>query len=884
MNEALGDYFVPSEAVFGSGTSFFDYNNDGLDDLTFCSNNSGVFTWRNNGEGFDQDWFFTGLTGLLMQPAWVDIDNDGDNDFFVSRYDETPLLYLNDGSMNFIDISDHLPCPDLFPASTGASWGDFNNDSFLDLYMCNYHNQGVGPTSWLFQNNGDGTFIEVASQMNCDNGISMAFQSIWIDLDDDHDQDLVVVNDNNDGSKMYINEGVNGFNNIATLNGFDVLGDLMGVSFSDLEHDGDYDFMITNNQGNILMINDSGQYSNKANQYGVDVYCTSWGCLFIDAANDTYEDLYVLSNALCSNNSNYFYDNTDGYHLNLNDPMIGGDLPAYSCSKGDYNLDGKYDIIITNGYQTIDMQLWQNKFATGNYIKLDLNGTISNLHGIGSTVKCYVNDQMLLRSFSSGDNYLSQDSQYLIIGTAQDETVDSLIIQWPSGWTDKFYDLPVNQLYTITEGETFATEHEIQFYAVCPGGEVTLFAPEGNNHVWSNEETGSTITTDEIGYLNVQFDNIFGLPDSMDFFIEEVILPEVTILIQQPTCYLSEDGVAEVMVTEEFIANALWSDGQTTLNRDDLSSGSYQLLIEWENTCISTYPITIAFSDPIELMNDTNHICINTSETIVPIVNGGAPPYIIEAWESEQIWNTAGEYPLSITDANGCLVIDTLVIDFYPEIHFNYAYDVPCFGESTTLEYYSLGGFGEVVSQFQDTDPSDVYAGNYSVLVTDEAGCYQEYTLIIEENPPIEVSFELTNPDNENQGLIQLEVEGGTPPYNFFWSTSEDDNPLSITSSGSYSCLVSDQLGCSQNIEITAINTSLSEITAIKHNCFPNPSDGIVYYISQSNQQVGIFNTLGKRVQCVQLNIGHNSIDLSQLSTGIYYFFDQGNKITFMKK
>jgi hypothetical protein len=160
-----------------SGVSFHDFNRDGLDDLTYAGSGMGVFTFRNTGSGFVQEYFFAGIAGKTVHPIWVDYDNDGDADFFATRAFDCPVLFRNNGDMTFDDVSASLPCPMDGVISTTATWGDYNSDGFLDVYVANYNQQPtMGDHNWLFRNNGDGTFDEVADEVGVSYGNFPAFQ------------------------------------------------------------------------------------------------------------------------------------------------------------------------------------------------------------------------------------------------------------------------------------------------------------------------------------------------------------------------------------------------------------------------------------------------------------------------------------------------------------------------------------------------------------------------------------------------------------------------------------------------------------------------------------------------------------------------------------
>src|SRR5439155_5896831 len=158
---------------------FGDYNNDGFNDI-FCTlaeaqNTANDLLFKNNGNGTFRN--VTRQAGILTLSsgrslAWGDYDNDGDLDLFISRgRDDDPLkqtLYRNNGDGTFTEVTDQAGLGAI-SNNRAAAWGDFNNDGYLDLYVVNSGNDtdGKGP-NFLYRNNGNGTFTDVAARVGVD--------------------------------------------------------------------------------------------------------------------------------------------------------------------------------------------------------------------------------------------------------------------------------------------------------------------------------------------------------------------------------------------------------------------------------------------------------------------------------------------------------------------------------------------------------------------------------------------------------------------------------------------------------------------------------------------------------------------------------------------
>ncbi len=209
--------FLTVQGGFG-GMAWGDFNNDGRPDFFLPQSNepSGLpnYLYRNDGGGtFTRVGAGTSLDGNSngRAAAWGDYDNDGDPDLFVScgRLASTSgrpnLFYRNNGDGTFTSLTS-LPAND--PAnqggtSGGCTWGDFDNDGWLDLFVANY----FGQNNFLYHNNGDGTFTKVLDSIAVNNG-GYSWAAACGDYDNDGSLDLFVANLNNsEANFLYHNNG-----------------------------------------------------------------------------------------------------------------------------------------------------------------------------------------------------------------------------------------------------------------------------------------------------------------------------------------------------------------------------------------------------------------------------------------------------------------------------------------------------------------------------------------------------------------------------------------------------------------------------------------------------------------------------------------------------
>ena len=237
------------------GITAVDYDNDGFYDL-FIPDGVRSRLFRNRGDGtFEDVTTMAGLDGLDGSSVGVfaDYDNDGWKDLFVSRTFKPNQLFHNNGDGTFTDVTAKsgigADC-----CTTVASWGDYDNDGFLDLYVGRYLDPRTkipttfyarnGEPNQLYHNNGDGTFTNVTEKAGVGE-IGLCLGTVWGDFDNDGFLDLYVVNDF--GRKTLYHNNRNGtFTDVTVASGTLDYGAGMSASFGDYNNDGNLDIYTAN--------------------------------------------------------------------------------------------------------------------------------------------------------------------------------------------------------------------------------------------------------------------------------------------------------------------------------------------------------------------------------------------------------------------------------------------------------------------------------------------------------------------------------------------------------------------------------------------------------------------------------------------------------------
>ncbi len=507
----------------GSGAAWGDYDNDGWLDL-FIANEAGPLSlsnediinsqahsvlYHNNRDGtFEEVSIQAGVDfrGWAMAPAWGDYDNDGWLDLFISSYGEN-VFYQNNGNGTFTDRTNETGFGGLPGFWTGASWGDFNRDGFLDLYVSGYvqysyqENQkstlqykaevpvSLNPSSFkpernlLYRNNGDGTFTEIAGPAGVEDLKGRSLSNVWCDFDDDGWPDLYVANDVSD-NVLFRNLRDETFEEIShTALVADYRG-AMGIAVGDWDGDADMDMFITHwiAQENALYSNLRSQFSSlgistpnttrfmdEADRYGLGQIALDyigWGTSFFDYNNDGRLDLFVVNGStfqqkqkpwlLIPMPDQLFWNrgaNEGFYDVSaVSGESLKSEYVGRGAAFGDYDNDGDVDIFVVNN-DGPGVLLRNDGGNRNRWLGVSLEGVQSNRQAIGAKLRLVSSNGIQIRQIGAQSSYLSQNSLIEHFGLGTGSKVDTLEVLWPSGNRQVLLNITANQIIRITEGD-----------------------------------------------------------------------------------------------------------------------------------------------------------------------------------------------------------------------------------------------------------------------------------------------------------------------------------------------------------------------------------------------------------------------------------------------
>ncbi len=482
----------------GGGAAFLDYDQDGYMDIYVCSG-----TWvkgfsksekpktvttnhlyRNNQDGTFEDvtkkakvggpWYSMGVTV-------GDFNNDGYPDIYVSNNGPN-TLYTNNGNGTFSNETEKASVGGGNNCSVGAVWLDYDNDSYLDLYVGNYLNfdpeynyyyapDGFpGPLAYdsqadfLYHNNGDGTFDDVTQEMGIIDIDGRAMGVGAADYDDDGFVDIYVANDHT-VNYLWHNDQGKGFTDKGTMSGtgFSQSGEAtvsMSVDFADYNGDELLDLFISDDNYCSLYENlGNGVFSDQSYASGISVASgqfVGWSSSFLDYDNDGDVDIFKSNGEL-----KHLYGQEDQLFENIQNGKfkdVSIDLSSYfkeehvgrGACLGDYDNDGDTDIYIVN-LDSIGVFLRNNKGNKNNWLSLNLVGRSSNRDAIGTRIRLTADGNVQTAQKKSTTGYLSQNDPRIHFGLSKTRLVDSIEIKWPSGKYQVLEQIEVNQILTVNE-------------------------------------------------------------------------------------------------------------------------------------------------------------------------------------------------------------------------------------------------------------------------------------------------------------------------------------------------------------------------------------------------------------------------------------------------
>jgi len=499
----------------GSGCAFLDYDNDGWMDIYLVNGGKSDFfnptpplrnaLYKNNRDGTFTDVTEkagVGAGGFGMGVAVGDYNADGFPDLYVTQYGRS-ILYRNNGDGTFTDVTEKagVACPGW---AASAVWFDYDNDGLLDLFVCRFadydkikHRHCNTPNipelagkaqyciprafgampSWLFHNNGDGTFTDVSEAAGIATHRGKAWGVVATDINNDGRMDLFVTNDTV-ANFLFVNRGGGKFDELGEPAGVAYSSDGrprsgMGVDSADFNDDGWMDLFVSNLDKEIFSIyqnNHDETFDDDASADGIGSatrFVSGWGLKFFDYDNDGNLDLLLgngepddyihqMDPRVTYREPLMLFHSTGSGFKNVSaesGPVFARNMSARGLAIGDFDNDGAVDVLISCSNEP-PVLLRNNVGSQNHWLGVNLIGKKANIDAIGARITYQAGDLKRSRMKVGGGSFLSSHDPRIVLGIGKRAKLDWLEVKWPqpSGLVQRLTDLPIDRYITIREG------------------------------------------------------------------------------------------------------------------------------------------------------------------------------------------------------------------------------------------------------------------------------------------------------------------------------------------------------------------------------------------------------------------------------------------------
>ena len=407
------------------------------------------------------------------------------------------------------------------------------------------------------------------------------------------------------------------------------------------------------------------------------------------------------------------------------------------------------------------------------------------------------------------------------------------------------------------------------------------------SYAWSNGSTSPSLTNVSAGNYSLALLDANNCASSFNFTITQPASALTVALIgSNVLCFGASTGAIGSIVNGGTAPyQYLWSNGATSANITNLSSGNYSLTVTDNKGCVSTQ--SVAVTQPAAPLNVTNQATMvdcfgNLSGSINATIVGGTAPYT-SVWinQNSQIYSSSsedlsgvgiGNYLTIVTDNNGCIDSASSIITQPNPINITHTQiDVVCFGNATGAINATVIG-GTLPYNFSwnngsnSEDINGLATGNYTLIVTDDNACIDSLNVSISQPlAPLTVTTESSAVDcfGEATGSAIANVVGGTAPYQYTWSNGSNNPTITNLSSGVYTVLVTDNNGCSSfsgaNINQPQQGMNLA-INVTDPTCFGYQNGSIEmtitggtqpYYFTWGNENYVLLNNPSERLDSI---------------------------------
>ncbi|MBT6808128.1 MAG: hypothetical protein HOA52_01400, partial [Flavobacteriales bacterium] len=516
------------------------------------------------------------------------------------------------------------------------------------------------------------------------------------------------------------------------------------------------------------------------------------------------------------------------------------DLDISSLEVGTYNLQiTDLNNCIFLHSETIDI---------GNIINIDtfINNISCNGYSDGNIVLVTPNSLTPTFSWTGPNSFSSTSNQLLNLESGNYSVVVNDETNCPTQINLSISDPSSLSFTSILTDESCEGYQDGQIEISVSGGTPNY------SYVWSNGNNSSLNSN----LLNGEY--ILNIIDAnncivTDTFTVDLFLFDTTRNITNVSCYGDSDGSADLEIVggnPPFTYN--WSPPGSTQDLINVFSGIYTVNITDLTNCTIVRDVIITEPQQLAVVtNTTDILCFGDSTgTISSQINGGVSPYIMDWAMIDTNALIADYYIFTVTDNNNCKFSDSVEILQNDSMQIsNTIKNVSCFGLSdASIELQIAQGTGTPPYNYLWSGPNnytstdeDIYNlefGNYYITVTDANLCSQQLSLYVDQPNQLSQTTVISTSNysgynvrckGENSAWAQLTITGGYPPFNFLWDNGSISDSIYNLYAGNYSVVISDSLGCTENVSlnlsepstyVSANINSLTDYNGYNISCF----------------------------------------------------------------
>ena len=913
----------------GCPVAVVDWNKDGLDDIIRLDQTHLLYVQiQKPGNQFQT--LFLGDFGPNPNPnghfgwslAVADIDKNGYMDIVAGGpIDNGAVKIFMTNSTgtggNFISI----PNSNYFLQN--ATFGDFNNDGWIDLFCCDDNGE-----SHLYLNDGTGT-LAVSTLINFNVSTtddSGNYGSVYTDFDNDGDLDLYIakcrqgVNDTNDARRidvLFENNGNGTYTENAATYNLNNKWQSWTASFGDIDNDGDLDLMVTNHdhESQIMLNDGTGHYTDITAQTGFDITgITPIESVMEDFDNDGFIDILTTGS-----DSRLSHNNGNGTFTNITGLFDSNQMESFAI--GDLNHDGVIDVygsyasIYTTPSTTVNDVIWLGQKNQNHFITLDLRGVNSNSGAIGARATIYGAWGVQIREVKAGESYGTNNTAMLHFGLGATTQIDSIVIRWPAGTLQTIINPVADQFMTIIENDCVSPVASITTsinpLVLCAGQTANLSAPSGYTYLWSDGSTAQNLTAASEGEYIVTIstvgNNCIGISPSIYIYQLPDQTPAIAAIGDTEFC----TGSSVQLVGPANQISYLWSNGDTTQTIVAAQNGLYSLTIQGYCQQFTSTPINlIVHTVTAPTANDTTLIgpgiatlnAIGTNVNWFTSSSGGNPVASGNTFTTPLLTNTTTYYVQDSISYGGAKRSVGMLSPFgFSGYSGNAVNSSMYFNVLQTCTIENVKVFTDVAGPrtillIKNGTVLDSLTANITQLVPDSQIVTLNFKLLSGTN------YELTTDTVTNKLLPGL---GGTIgprlkrnnigvayPYS---STNVVDITTSSGGANYYYYFYDWKLKLPDHDCESARNpvtvtiqsgVGIKEISENGFGVYPNPAHNKlnIQLLDYNNSQYSLFDQTGRLIKHEIINAKESSLNISNLEYGIYTLQIQNAKGIFTQK